>query len=50
MPPQDRIVRDRAICGGEPVIRGTRVTRRTGTRWMKSSRVLRRSRVTTCTP
>ena len=26
---QDRIVRDRAICGGEPVVRGTRVTLRT---------------------
>ena len=26
---QDRIVRDRAICGGEPVLRGTRVTLRT---------------------
>lgn len=25
----DRIVRDRAICGGEPVIKGTRVTLRT---------------------
>jgi uncharacterized protein (DUF433 family) len=26
---QDRIVRDRSICGGEPVFRGTRVTLRT---------------------
>ena len=26
---QDRIVRDRGICGGEPVLRGTRVTLRT---------------------
>jgi len=26
---QDRIVRDQAICGGEPVFRGTRVTLRT---------------------
>ncbi len=26
---QDRIVRDRAICGGETVLRGTRVTLRT---------------------
>ena len=26
---KDRIVRDRAICGGEPVFRGTRVTLRT---------------------
>ena len=25
----DRIVRDPAVCGGEPVIRGTRVTLRT---------------------
>ena len=25
----DRIVRDRAICGGDPVFRGTRVTLRT---------------------
>lgn len=25
----DRIVRDRGICGGEPVFRGTRVTLRT---------------------
>ncbi|MEW6488804.1 MAG: DUF433 domain-containing protein [Thermodesulfobacteriota bacterium] len=25
----ERIVRDRAICGGEPVIKGTRVTLRT---------------------
>lgn len=26
---EDRIVRDRTICGGEPVIKGTRVTVRT---------------------
>ena len=26
---QDRIVRDPAICGGQPVVRGTRVTVRT---------------------
>lgn len=26
---RDRIVRDAAICGGEPVLRGTRVTLRT---------------------
>ena len=26
---QDRIVRDKAICGGEPVFKGTRVTLRT---------------------
>lgn len=26
---QDRIVRDRGICGGEPVFKGTRVTLRT---------------------
>ncbi len=26
---RDRIVRDPAVCGGEPVIRGTRVTLRT---------------------
>jgi uncharacterized protein (DUF433 family) len=26
---QDFIIRDRAICGGEPVLRGTRVTLRT---------------------
>jgi uncharacterized protein (DUF433 family) len=26
---QERIVRDRAICGGEPIFRGTRVTLRT---------------------
>jgi uncharacterized protein (DUF433 family) len=27
--PEDRIVRDAKICGGEPVFRGTRVTLRT---------------------
>jgi len=27
---QDRILRDPAICGGEPVFKGTRVTLRTG--------------------
>ena len=26
---QDRIIRDKKICGGEPVIKGTRVTLRT---------------------
>lgn len=26
---QDRIIRDRGICGGEPVFKGTRVTLRT---------------------
>jgi uncharacterized protein (DUF433 family) len=26
---QDRIVRDKAICGGQPVFKGTRVTLRT---------------------
>jgi uncharacterized protein (DUF433 family) len=26
--PEDRIVRDRQICGGEPVFKGTRVTLR----------------------
>jgi uncharacterized protein (DUF433 family) len=26
---EDRIIRDKAICGGEPVFRGTRVTLRT---------------------
>jgi uncharacterized protein (DUF433 family) len=29
MKASDRIVRDPAVCGGEPVIRGTRVTLRT---------------------
>jgi uncharacterized protein (DUF433 family) len=29
MPDRDRIVRDPSICGGEPVIRGTRVPLRT---------------------
>ena len=26
---EDRIIRDRGICGGEPVFKGTRVTLRT---------------------
>ena len=29
MKPENRIVRDAKICGGEPVFRGTRVTLRT---------------------
>jgi len=28
-PPNDRIIRDRQICGGEPVFKGTRVLLRT---------------------
>ena len=35
----DRIVRDKGICGGEPVFKGTRVTLR-GTRWELSRRQL----------